>query len=115
MYDFPPDLRNTQLALHQTRAAYEQYSRTLPWSAGPAPSWEGDKRLHSDYRSAKADGPGYTDAQREEIARFRADLLGLSTTVATHPFRATLEQGEVVAGRMTLKHTHQAEAALEAG
>ncbi|MFE2094572.1 hypothetical protein [Streptomyces sp. NPDC059460] len=43
-YDFPPDLRDAQLALHQTRASYEQYATTLPWPAEPMPGWEADKR-----------------------------------------------------------------------
>ncbi|MFD3658029.1 hypothetical protein [Streptomyces sp. NPDC058620] len=29
-YDFPQDLRDAQIALHQTRAEYEQYAKTLP-------------------------------------------------------------------------------------
>lgn len=60
-YDFPQDLRDAQLALHQTRAAYEQYARTLPWSAEPMTGWESDKQLHSAYRSAKPDSLGCTD------------------------------------------------------
>ncbi|WP_330321488.1 hypothetical protein OG927_34605 (plasmid) [Streptomyces clavifer] len=113
-YDFPQDLRDAQLALHQTRAAYEQYARTLPWSAVPMPGWEGDKQLHSGYRSAKPDSPGYTDEQHREVARLRAELLELSTVVATHPFWATLERETVVRGRMILQHSHDAPAVVEA-
>ncbi|MYQ40732.1 hypothetical protein GTW61_21230 [Streptomyces sp. SID4921] len=115
MYDFPQDLRDTQLALHQTRAAYEQYARALPWSAEPMAGWEGDKQLHSGYRSAKPDSPGYTEEQHREVARFRAELLRLSTVVATHPFWATLERSETVAGRMALQHSHETPATVEAG
>ncbi|MET8480013.1 hypothetical protein ABZV68_22920 [Streptomyces clavifer] len=114
MYDFPEDLRDAQLALHQTRAAYEQYARTLPWSAEPMPGWEGDKQLHSGYRPAKPDSPGYTDEQHREVARLRAELLELSTVVATHPFWATLERESVVRGRMVLQHSHDAPAVVEA-
>ncbi|WP_329043519.1 hypothetical protein OHT61_32340 (plasmid) [Streptomyces sp. NBC_00178] len=114
-YDFPQDLRDAQLALHQTRAAHDQYARTLPWSAEPMPGWEADKQLHSDYRSAKPDSPGYTDDQRREMARFRAELLELSTLVATHPFWATLERDKIVDGRMTLQHTHETPAVAQAG
>ncbi|MFE5243215.1 MULTISPECIES: hypothetical protein [unclassified Streptomyces] len=113
-YTFPQDLCDAQLALHQTRAAYERYARTLPWSAEPMPGWEGDKQLHSGYRSAKPDSPGYTDEQRQKVARFRAELLELSTQVATHPFWATLERGDVVEGRMVLQHAHEQPAAAEA-
>ncbi|GGT73423.1 hypothetical protein GCM10010207_83890 [Streptomyces atratus] len=62
-FDSPHDLRDAQLALHQTRAAYEEYAKTLPWSAEPMPGWEGDKRLHSSYRSHMDDSPGYTEEQ----------------------------------------------------
>ncbi|MET9592007.1 hypothetical protein ABZY45_13725 [Streptomyces sp. NPDC006516] len=113
-YTFPQDLRDSQLALHQTHAAYEQYARTLPWSADPMPGWEGDKQLHSGYRSAKPDSPGYTDEQRQEVARLRAELLEMSIQVAMHPFWATLERGDVVEGRIALQHTREPPAMPEA-
>ncbi|MCM2388979.1 hypothetical protein [Streptomyces albipurpureus] len=83
--DFPPDLRDAQLRLHQTRIAYEELCRTLPWSFEPAPGWEGDKQLHSDGRvGGMPDSPGYTDAEKSEEARLRNLLVDLSTTVMTH-------------------------------
>ncbi|CAM5278101.1 hypothetical protein SFIMM107S_00314 [Streptomyces griseus] len=107
-YDFPQDLRDAQLALHQTRAAYEEYARTLPWSAEPLPGWEAEKQLHSGFRSSKPDSPGYTEEQHAEVARFRAELLELSSTVSTHPFWEQVEHGQVVDARMRLKHAHEA-------
>ncbi|MEW2069095.1 hypothetical protein [Streptomyces sp. NPDC007346] len=62
-YDFPQDLSDAQLALHQTQFEYEQYATTLPWSAEPMPGWEGDKQLHSAFRSSKPDSPGYCRSQ----------------------------------------------------
>ncbi|WP_331746781.1 hypothetical protein [Streptomyces sp. NBC_00842] len=105
-FDFPQDLLDAQLALHETCAAYEQYAATLPWSAEPMAGWEGEKQLHSGFRSGKADSPGYTDEQAAEVARFRARLVELSATVSTHPYWATLDEG-VVAARMALKHAHE--------
>lgn len=105
-YDFPPDLRDAQVALHRTRAAYEQYAKTLPWSAEPMPGWEADKQLHSSYRSAKPDSPGYTPEQHEEVKKYRAELLELSATVITRPYWATLGE-DVVKARMALKHAHE--------
>lgn len=105
--DFPQDLRDAQLALHQTRAAYERYAADLPWSAEPMPGWEGDKQLHSGYRSSKPDSPGYTDEQKRQVAEYRGRLLELSITVATHPYWQTLGEGQVVAARMALKHVHE--------
>lgn len=112
-YDFPQDLRDAQLALHRTRATMEQYAKTLPWSAEPMPGWEADKQLHSGYRSAKPDSPGYTDEQREQLAVYRAELLELSPTVMTHPCRKGLSEN-VVAARMALQHVHE-QPAGEAG
>ncbi|MFG3532690.1 hypothetical protein ACGF8B_39160 [Streptomyces sp. NPDC047917] len=106
-YTFPEDLRAAQLALHQTRTAYEQYATTLPWAAEPMPGWEGDKQLHSSYRSHKEDSPGYTEEQAAEVARFRARLLELSITVSTHPFWDSVDVGGRVEARMALKHAHE--------
>ncbi|MDJ1645210.1 hypothetical protein [Streptomyces pakalii] len=109
-YDFPQDLRDAQLALRQTRAAYEEYARTLPWSAEPLPGWEAERQLHSGFRSSKQDSPGYTEDQDAEVARFRAELLELSITVSTHQFWKQVDQGQVVDARMRLKHQHETSA-----
>ncbi|MDQ0701101.1 hypothetical protein [Streptomyces sp. W4I9-2] len=103
-YDFPHDLRDAQIALHQAQSEYDQYVRTLPWSAGPMPGWQADKQLHSDYRPAKPDSPGYTEEQHQQVAAHRKLLLELSALVSTHPFWQTLDLGNVVSGRMQLKH-----------
>ncbi|RLV64212.1 hypothetical protein STAN_7032 [Streptomyces sp. CBMAI 2042] len=105
-YDFPQDLRDAQLALHQTQSEFQQYAKTLPWSAEPMAGWEGDKPLHSSYRSSKPDSPGYTGEQRQQVAAYRARLLELSTQVVTHPFWQTLKGGDLLAARMQLKHVH---------
>ncbi|MDK0525076.1 hypothetical protein [Streptomyces sp. ML-6] len=106
-YDFPDDLRAAQADLLETRAAYEQYAKNLPWSAEPMPGWESDKQLHSSYRSGKADSPGYTEAQAEEVARFRARLLELSIAVSAHPFWDSVDASDRVEARMALKHAHE--------
>ncbi|MEU8708400.1 hypothetical protein [Streptomyces sp. NPDC048565] len=105
-FDFPQDLRDAQLALHKMRSAYDEYARSLPWSAEPTPGWEGDKQLHSGCRPGKADSPGYTDEQHSEVARFRKELLDLSVVVMTHPFWDTVER-DLVAARAALKHAHE--------
>ncbi|WP_334664597.1 hypothetical protein [Streptomyces cyaneofuscatus] len=108
-YAFPQDLRDAaQLALHQTQAEYEQYATTLPWSAEPMPGWEGNKQLHSGYRSSKPDSPGYTEEQRQQVAAYRARLLELSTQVVTHSFWETLKGNGLFAAHMQLKHVHDA-------
>ncbi|WP_242434265.1 hypothetical protein [Streptomyces sp. CB01580] len=76
----------------------------MPWSAEPLPGWEGDKHLHSTYRSGKPDSPGYTPEQDAEVARFQEELLRLSTEVSTHPYWQSLGGPDLVAARMALKH-----------
>ena len=71
------------------------------------PGWEGGKQLHSDYRPSKPDSPGYTEAQRAEVDRFRFELLRLSRVVSTHPFWETVERGDLVQARMALKRAHE--------
>ncbi|MGW1496946.1 hypothetical protein [Streptomyces sp. NPDC002402] len=103
-YDFPRDLRDSQLRLHQVRAAYADLCQTLPWSVEPADGWTGDKRLYSDYVPRFEDSPGYSEQQSDHEARLRRLLLDLSVTVSTHPYWETLT-GNVVEERMALKHT----------
>ncbi|MET8332016.1 hypothetical protein [Streptomyces sp. NPDC005181] len=94
-YDFPQDLRDAQLALPQSRAAFEQYAIALPWSAAPMPGWEADEQLHSTYRSGKPDSPAYTQEEAAEVARYQAELLRPSIEVSTHPYWSTLDNGVV--------------------
>ncbi|WP_242424452.1 hypothetical protein [Streptomyces sp. Root55] len=86
---------------------YQHFATALPWSAEPMPGWEGKQQLRSDYRSSKPDSLGYTDEQRARVAGYRARLVELSTAVSEHPFWETLDRGEVVAARMSLKHVHE--------
>lgn len=106
-FDFPQDLRDAQEALHRTRAECEEYARTLPWSAEPMPGWEGDKQLHTSYRSSKEASPGYTEEQADRLTGYRVRLLELSTIVMTHPFWGTLSGEDLVLARMVLKHAHE--------
>ncbi|MFI6728785.1 hypothetical protein [Streptomyces atratus] len=76
--------------------------------AEPMPGWEGEKQLHSEYRSGKADSPGYTEEQAAKVAVFQAHLLDLSITVSTHLFWDSVDVGgRVEAARMVLKHAHE--------
>ncbi|MFC5070072.1 hypothetical protein ACFPN0_00305 [Kitasatospora cinereorecta] len=38
-----------KVALLETRIAYEEYAKGLPWSAEPMPAWQAEKQLHSAY------------------------------------------------------------------
>ncbi len=103
-FAFPDDLRAAQSALHRTQSEFEQYARTLPWSAEPMPAREADKQLHSGYRPSRPDSPGYTEEQHRQVAAYRERLLELGVRVTTHPFWKTVEPGLVVAARIQLKH-----------
>ncbi|MFE6764564.1 hypothetical protein [Streptomyces sp. NPDC057689] len=39
--------------------------------------WEANKQLHSGYRSAKPDSPGYTPEQHEQVNECQAELLAM--------------------------------------
>ncbi|MGX1956019.1 hypothetical protein ACWIGY_37725 [Streptomyces anulatus] len=58
----------------------------------------------------RKDSPGYTDHQRSEVARMRAEVLRLSAVVSTHPFWETVENSKVEEARMRLKHAHESAA-----
>ncbi|EHM30429.1 hypothetical protein SPW_1178 [Streptomyces sp. W007] len=103
-YAFPEDLRAAQSALHRTQSEFEQYARTLPWSAEPMPAREADKQLHSGYRPSRPESAGYTEEQHRQVAAYRERLLELGVQVTTHPFWKTVEPGLVVAARIQLKH-----------
>jgi hypothetical protein len=105
-FPFPQDLLDAQAALDETSAAYQEYAATLPWSAEPMSGWKAKKQLDSDDFPRKPDSPGYTEEQRAEVARFRARLMELNTTVFTHPFWGTLTE-DVAAARTALKHAHE--------
>lgn len=105
-YDFPDDLRDAQLRLHQATAAYRALCRTLPWSVDPAPGREGEKQPYTDYRTGKPASPGYTEQQKADETRLRRELLELAVAVTTHTHWTTVEYGSVADARMALKHIH---------
>ncbi len=110
-YDFPEDLRSAQLRLHQTRAEYEALGSTLPWSVEPSEGWTAPKVLYSDGEPRSLPpSPGYTDEQKAEVARLRAEILELSITVSTHLYWDTVPAGDRVDQRMALKHVHEQDA-----
>ncbi|MFF2731831.1 hypothetical protein ACFVS9_28470 [Streptomyces sp. NPDC058008] len=106
-FDFPQDLLDAQAALTQVQAERDTFARTLPWSAEPMPGWEGPKQLHSDYRPAKTDSPGYTPEQAAQVAGFRVRILELTTLIVAHPYWATLDGPNRIDARSALKHAHE--------
>ncbi|WP_432072667.1 hypothetical protein [Streptomyces wuyuanensis] len=103
-YDFPDDLRDAQLRLHQARSAYRALCRELPWSVEPAEGWTGEEGHYSSYRREFPESPGWSEEQRAEEARLRELVLTLSIEVSTHPYWAALTGPDVVKARMALKH-----------
>ncbi|MEU6707135.1 hypothetical protein [Streptomyces wuyuanensis] len=107
-YNFPDDLRDAQLRLHQARSAYRALCRALPWSVEPAEGWTGEEGHYSSYRREFPESPGWSEAQRAEEARLRELVLTLSIEVSTHPYWAALAGPDVVKARMALKHAEHA-------
>lgn len=102
--DFPDDLRDAQLRLHQARSAYRALCRELPWSVEPAEGWTGEEGHYSSYRREFPASPGWSEEQRAEEVRLRELVLTLSIEVSTHPYWAGLDGPDVVRARMALKH-----------
>lgn len=107
-YEFPDDLRDAQLRLHQVRSAYRALCRELPWSVEPAEGWTGEEGHYSSYRREFPESPGWSEEQRAEEARLRELVLTLSIEVSTHPYWAALTGPDVVKARMALKHAEHA-------
>lgn len=113
-YDFPDDLREAQLRLHQARSQYRALCRTLPWSVGPAEGWTAVEGQYSGYRRDFPATPGYTEEQKAEEIRLRRLVVELSVEVSTHPYWATLEGPAVVDARAALKKHPEDGAATDA-
>ncbi|MGW7433346.1 hypothetical protein ACWGIN_27875 [Streptomyces sp. NPDC054861] len=103
---FPQDLIDAQARLHQARAEYAAYCRTLPWSVEPLDGWPGTVHPHTgEVTGGRAPSPGYTDEQKAEDVRLQALVRGLSIEVSTHPYWDTLpKDATVVKARTALKH-----------
>ncbi|MFE3328515.1 hypothetical protein [Streptomyces sp. NPDC059176] len=118
-YDFPDDLREAQLRLHQARSQYRALCRTLPWSVVPAEGWTAVEGQYSGYRHEFPATSGYTEEQKAEESRLRRLVVELSIEVSAHPYWATLEGPAVVAARTALKKRPEegagAETAAEPG
>ncbi|MFJ4313572.1 hypothetical protein ACIP3B_36045 [Streptomyces anulatus] len=78
--------------------------RTTSYPPSSRTATEANQTALSSYRPAKPDSPGYTEEQHQRVAAYRKLLLELSAQVSTHPFWQTLDPGNVVSGRMQLKH-----------
>ncbi|MEU2856708.1 hypothetical protein [Streptomyces syringium] len=112
-FNFPTDLREAQVQLHQAHADLSAMLADLPWSVEPMKGWSSGAEHTRGYRSERPDSPGWTQDEQDTVAALRARALELSITVSTHPFWPTVDRDEVVAARMALKHAHE-EPATEA-
>lgn len=114
--DFPDDLRAAQTRLHQATAELVALCRKLPWSAEPMPGWPGTEHPHTgEVTGGRPDSPGWTEEEKEAVARLRAECADLSLKVASHPFWVKIEAERRAQARSELKHlTRQAaESALD--
>jgi hypothetical protein len=77
--DFPDDLRAAQTRLHQATAELTALCRKLPWNAEPAPGRPGTAHPHADDATAgRAESPGWTEEEKEAVARLRTECVELS-------------------------------------
>ncbi|MEU9032694.1 hypothetical protein AB0D46_35360 [Streptomyces sp. NPDC048383] len=98
---FPDDLLQLQERLHRTHAEYRAYLACLPWSVEPMKGWTRGERF--SHRGDVPDSPGWTQEQKQTVARMMAELRELSTAVVDHPHWATIPRETLVKARMQLK------------
>ena len=101
-FDFPQDLLDAQMELHQVQAELHALYERLPWSAEPMVGYGEDfwrPRMRED-------SPGYTDEEKDQLAALRARQLDLTVTVSCHEYWASCP-GDVVKARSALKHAHE--------
>ncbi|MER6049715.1 hypothetical protein ABT168_20060 [Streptomyces sp. NPDC001793] len=110
-YDFPQDLREAQLELHQVQSALADLYKRLPWSVEPLPGWTHTKENGRFHETERADSPGWTDEEQAQVATLRARTLELAERVVTHDFWTTCD--DAPAARSALKHLHAQEEASE--
>ncbi|MEU5300760.1 hypothetical protein ACH4YO_17555 [Streptomyces noursei] len=110
-YDFPQDLREAQLELHQVQSALADLYKRLPWSVAPLPGWTHTKENGHFYETERAESPGWTDEEKAQVADLRARTLDLAERVVTHDFWSACD--DAPAARSALKHLHEQEEAAE--
>jgi hypothetical protein len=72
------------------------------------PGWPGEVHPHTGVVTGRReDSPGWTEQQKQDEARLRAERLDLSITVTTHPYWETVDREKRVAARMLLKQITQ--------
>ncbi|MFE6687706.1 hypothetical protein ACFVFQ_14640 [Streptomyces sp. NPDC057743] len=106
-YDFPQDLREAQLELHQVQSALADLYRRLAWSVEPLPGWTHTKENGHFFETERADSPGWTDEEQARVAELRARQLALAERVVTHDFWSGCD--DAPAARSALKHLHERE------
>ncbi|SEB31273.1 hypothetical protein [Streptomyces melanosporofaciens] len=82
-YDFPEDLLTAQEELHQVVHALKTLYDRLPWSVEPHPGFNDPEYWRPRKRPAT---DGWTEEDRAEVQRLRAQQQKLSIEVVTHPF-----------------------------
>ncbi|MGI5478949.1 hypothetical protein [Streptomyces lavendofoliae] len=88
-YRFPDDLRAAQTRLHRATAELTALCRKLPWSTESLPG--------------RPEGPGWTEEEKEAVARLRTECVELSLRISTHAHWYAFEAEERVRARSELK------------
>ncbi|GAA3372548.1 hypothetical protein GCM10017744_104490 [Streptomyces antimycoticus] len=102
-YDFPEDLLTAQEELHQVVHALRALYDRLPWSVEPHPGFHDPEYWRPRQRPAT---DGWSEEDRAEVHRLRAQQQELSIKIVTHPFWTKLEGLDLVTARTVLKYVH---------
>lgn len=102
-FDFPEDLVAAQAQLRDVERRLDSLYGRLPWSAEPLPGWDrGNDAGGHYYKSSRADSPGWTPTEQQEIASLREARWKLAETVVCHPYWT--ECVDAPSARSALKH-----------
>ncbi|WP_344361552.1 hypothetical protein [Streptomyces gobitricini] len=102
--DFPEDLRAAQTRLHQATAELAVLCHKLPWSVEPVTGRPGAARARTGQVTAgRPEGPGWTEEEKEAVARLRTECVELSLRISTHAYWYKVEAEERVRARSELK------------
>ncbi|MFG2666475.1 hypothetical protein ACGFY6_19815 [Streptomyces sp. NPDC048387] len=108
---FPDDLLRLQEQLHRAYAEHRTLLASLPWSAEPLEGWARGERY--SHRGDVSTSPGWSEEEKQGVARLERELRQLALSVSGHPYWLTVPPEGRGAARMDLKKRTRPAAADE--
>ncbi|MEU3312829.1 hypothetical protein AB0940_18270 [Streptomyces sp. NPDC006656] len=108
---FPDDLLRLQEQLHRAYAEHRTLLASLPWSVEPLEGWARGERY--SHRGDVSTSPGWSEEEKQGVARLERELRQLALSVSGHPYWLTVPPEGRGAARMDLKKRTRPAAADE--